>query len=304
MKQDPSPVSVNYTNMPGGYTASSSRSAEQVPSYPIPPVIPDAGTVKNLWINSFIRSVNWKPKTSGFTIDGKSGYAEFTNVFVSGRIDGSIITGSSFSTTGPNGYSVTINNDEDAIVFKYGTTVVAGMYSFFLDAGGNGDEGGVTMVTQSLNAGAYFDMKEVLNGVGPLAPTVGQGIITFGVVDPTALDQVDCELSFQDISTTGTPVSVPFFTVTSDKAALIDFSDNRLLIPPKIARGDLGAGVFPQTPLSDYDNGSIYFDTAASKLRIILNGVWHWVLTTPDTDFFRSKTETTTIGETLTVVRT
>jgi hypothetical protein len=125
-----------------------------------------------------------------------------------------------------------------------------------------------------------------------------------GVINPTEVEEVNCELSFQDISTDATPVIIPFFKVTSSNTLLIDFSNNLVLIPPKITRADLGAGMFPQTPRSSYDNGAIYFDTQASKLRIILNGVWHWVLTTPDTDYFRSKTETITIGETRTVVRT
>lgn len=48
----------------------------------------DAG-MGDVWIKNFIRSTNWKPKTSGFTIDGATGYAEFANVFVSGEIEAS-----------------------------------------------------------------------------------------------------------------------------------------------------------------------------------------------------------------------
>ena len=33
----------------------------------------------DLWIKNFIRSENWKPKTTGFTIDGQTGYAEFSS---------------------------------------------------------------------------------------------------------------------------------------------------------------------------------------------------------------------------------
>lgn len=40
----------------------------------------------DLWITNFIRSENWKPKTQGFTIDGNTGYAEFSNVYVSGSL--------------------------------------------------------------------------------------------------------------------------------------------------------------------------------------------------------------------------
>lgn len=44
------------------------------------------GSMSDVWINNFIRSQNWKPKKVGFYIDGQTGYAEFTNVFVSGDI--------------------------------------------------------------------------------------------------------------------------------------------------------------------------------------------------------------------------
>lgn len=42
------------------------------------------GNATDVWIKSFIRSVNWKPKTVGFYINGATGYAEFANIFVSG----------------------------------------------------------------------------------------------------------------------------------------------------------------------------------------------------------------------------
>ena len=49
------------------------------------PVKSDGG-MSDLWITNLIRSTNWKPKTTGFYIDGLSGYAEFSNVYVSGNI--------------------------------------------------------------------------------------------------------------------------------------------------------------------------------------------------------------------------
>lgn len=44
------------------------------------------GAIGDVWIRNFIRSIDWKPKKVGFYIDGLTGYAEFTNVFVSGHI--------------------------------------------------------------------------------------------------------------------------------------------------------------------------------------------------------------------------
>jgi len=48
--------------------------------------VKSSGSSSDVWIKNFIRSDNWKPKKVGFYIDGQSGYAEFTNVFVSGNI--------------------------------------------------------------------------------------------------------------------------------------------------------------------------------------------------------------------------
>lgn len=44
------------------------------------------GSIGDVWINTFIRSENWKPKSVGFYIDGQTGYAEFSNVFITGGI--------------------------------------------------------------------------------------------------------------------------------------------------------------------------------------------------------------------------
>lgn len=44
------------------------------------------GSMGDVWINNFIRSTNWKPKTVGFYIDGQTGYAEFSGVYISGTI--------------------------------------------------------------------------------------------------------------------------------------------------------------------------------------------------------------------------
>ena len=49
----------------------------------------DGKSLKNLWIQSWIKSLSYKPKTVGFYLDGKSGYAEFTKLYVgSGGIIG------------------------------------------------------------------------------------------------------------------------------------------------------------------------------------------------------------------------
>lgn len=45
------------------------------------------GSQGDVWIKNWIKSVNYKPKTTGFYIDGGTGYAEFGNVYVRGNIE-------------------------------------------------------------------------------------------------------------------------------------------------------------------------------------------------------------------------
>ncbi|MFA5696292.1 MAG: LamG domain-containing protein, partial [Bacilli bacterium] len=49
--------------------------------------VKNEGNIKDLWIKTFIRSNDWKPKKKGFYMDGRNGYAEFVNVFISGEIE-------------------------------------------------------------------------------------------------------------------------------------------------------------------------------------------------------------------------
>lgn len=71
---------INIT--PGSTTGgvdTTNGSVEQMP-------VKSEGAMSDLWIDKFIRSSNWQPKSVGFYIDGQTGYAEFSNVFVSGNI--------------------------------------------------------------------------------------------------------------------------------------------------------------------------------------------------------------------------
>lgn len=46
-----------------------------------------ANNLTDLWIETFIKSKNWSPRVKGFYIDGLTGYAEFSNVFINGHLD-------------------------------------------------------------------------------------------------------------------------------------------------------------------------------------------------------------------------
>jgi hypothetical protein len=86
------------------------------------------GAMADVWIQNFIRSENWNPKKNGFYIDGKTGYAEFSNVFVSGNIQALSGTIGGF-TIGATELSVTSGS--------YSTVISSGSYSFASGPTGN-----------------------------------------------------------------------------------------------------------------------------------------------------------------------
>lgn len=79
------------------------------------------GSMHNIWLDTFIASTNWKPKTVGFYIDGQSGYAEFQNVYISGDVHastgeiGGFIIGNDYIIDARNSFglasTVTLGND-------------------------------------------------------------------------------------------------------------------------------------------------------------------------------------------------
>ena len=84
------------------------------------------GSLGDIWISTFIKSVNWQPKTVGFYIDGKTGYAEFSNVYISGNaqigsgtIGGLTITPTSLTATS-GGYTTILSSG--ATAFSAGPT--------------------------------------------------------------------------------------------------------------------------------------------------------------------------------------
>ena len=66
-------------------SSSASSSSSSNGSVETMPVRSD-GNIGDVWIKNFIRSENWKPKRIGFYIDGRSGVAEFSKVFVNGEV--------------------------------------------------------------------------------------------------------------------------------------------------------------------------------------------------------------------------
>lgn len=71
------------TTTNAGGTSGDNGSVESQP-------VKSSGAMGDLWITNVIRSTNWKPKKVGFYIDGQTGYAEFSDVYVGGTITADI----------------------------------------------------------------------------------------------------------------------------------------------------------------------------------------------------------------------
>lgn len=86
-------MATDYTNIDEPYNTFLERSEQSTNNGNVEtqPVKSD-GAMSDVWIKNFIRSEGWRPKTSGFYINGQTGYAEFSNVYVSGNIQA--LTGS------------------------------------------------------------------------------------------------------------------------------------------------------------------------------------------------------------------
>lgn len=89
----------------------------------------------NLFIEGWIRSRNWQPKTRGFYIDGGTGYAEFANIYVTGTITAATLMygKTSFTDSVNAGYFISssglyVGAATDATKLKY--TVADGSFDF------------------------------------------------------------------------------------------------------------------------------------------------------------------------------
>lgn len=295
MKQDPSIGAVNYTTMPDGYDAFSARVPEQVPSYPIPPVIPDAGTVKNLWINSFIRSVNWKPRNSGFYIDGKNGYAEFSNMYITGTatVVGKIQTAAS-------GQRIVIDSSTQTFTMydAYDTPFV------IIGALPNSDSSEMSV------AGDVFISADLINAQ---SSTASAGTFIRAYTDGFGISQARIEVmqsgNSNSVTELGNDGYVAHYGTNTD--AVFDLDNNGTAA---IAGALYIAGWDVTAP------AAFYFPSPATnmaispvppagaptsrRIRVYIGSTLYNLTATLDTDLSIYETETITAGETKTVVRT
>lgn len=87
------------------------------------------GALGDLWIDKFIRSSNWKPQKQGFYIDGLTGYAEFSNIYIAGAITvitGGTIGGWTISPTQLSSGNVKIQSSAERMLFGSATAPLTG----------------------------------------------------------------------------------------------------------------------------------------------------------------------------------
>ena len=213
------------------------------------------GAMADVWIKNFIRSENWKPKTVGFYIDGQTGYAEFSNVYVSGDIQaltgtiGGFTIGATTLSASAGGNSTVISSGP--IAFSAGPTgaptltitqagVISGVSvivtkldipdttsanSFHVDILGNIWSGANASNFSSAkfsvtNAGALKAESGIIGGytIGPTSLVdAGSAVITGGIIQTSALTTVD---RIKLVGTGGTN-AIEFWTALDEKVAEI-----------------------------------------------------------------------------------
>jgi hypothetical protein len=143
--------------------------------------VKSSGGMDDLWIRTYIRSENWAPQTKGFCIDGRTGYAEFTNVFVNGKIQA--ITG---SIGGPSGWTISTGKISSS---KSGnSTILSSVGTDAFVAGPTGAPSFIVTHSGTLNA-----TNAIISGnISALSGTIGGFTITpsslYGGVIKTSLN--------------------------------------------------------------------------------------------------------------------
>lgn len=112
------------TNLNSSQVATSSNTNANGNTETMP--IKEGGAVSDLWINTFIKSSNWKPRKQGFWLDGPTGYAEFVNVYVSGTINATtgVIGGFTIGATTISASNFILDSANQRITLGSGNDVV------------------------------------------------------------------------------------------------------------------------------------------------------------------------------------
>ena len=166
----------------------------------------DGQSMKDLWIESWIKSRNYKPKTSGFFIDGKKGYIEGMDIYISGSIvGGTIDIGGSDSTS----FHVDTNGNMwlGAATYNISTNPFAVSSDGTIRATGGHIAGFTIDATEGLYAGTGNTRVQMKAGAGFWAGATAIGDAEFSVTNAGVLKAVSgtiggCALGTTSIGST------------------------------------------------------------------------------------------------------
>ena len=138
------------TNPEGSLDSSNGTKEEEIKS---------GDSLNDIWIRNFIKSENFSPKKRGFMINGLTGYAEFSNVYISGNIEaltgtiGGFTIGATSLSAVSGGNTTTLSSG--ATAFSAGPT--GSPTVTITQAGGltatSGTIGGTTITSTALTGG-------------------------------------------------------------------------------------------------------------------------------------------------------
>jgi len=147
---------------------------------------------QSIWLKDWIKSRNYKPKSVGFYIDGKTGYAEFVNVYVSGNIQalsgliGGFTIGATNLSATSGGNTTIVSSGSTA--FSAGPTGAPTFYvtqAGVLNATGAIISGTLTATTGYI--GGWLINATNLSATGIILDSLNQQI-KVGATDPIIID--------------------------------------------------------------------------------------------------------------------
>ncbi len=145
-------------------------------------------SIGDLWIENWIKSRSFKPRSQGFYLDGKTGYAEFSDVLVRGRIEategyfgdstngvqvdstGLTLTGTGYIQTASSGARILLQSNKLSVFDTTGETVTinggvtSGMITISVPS--NNDSRGLLVIMNS-TTGTEEGVKVVTKGNQP-----------------------------------------------------------------------------------------------------------------------------------------
>lgn len=220
------------------------------------------GHLSDIWINNFIKSVHWKPRSVGFYINGQTGYAEFANIYVSGSINAltGVIGGFTLTAT-----DLTATSGGNTTIFSSGPVAFTA-----------GPTGAPTVtITQ---AGVVTASNTLISG----------GTMAGFYVYPTYMSstaagntsKVAAEATFLSAGPTGAPT----FKVGRDGS--FEVKDPTIVGKLEMAGNDfLNLPAMTDTvaeSLPGARNGSVYFRTNKQDIRVFATGAWKSLMFIPD----------------------